>query len=597
MKKIVNSIIALAACALCLFSCKEDDELTTTLSIDKTDIAMGADGGVEQVTVSGDVNWQTSTDASWIKMTPAAGSGPGICEIKVDSSVLAGFREAEVIFYSSNNAIQKVKVVQAGYEKGVFVENADQEIVVENSADADKRFFEVTMTANVNFSVQVESSGWLTYKDKVPEYDYGMRPRTFKQRFEWTINTAESDRTAKITITPDEGDPVVLNVRQKSAPKITDDRAGDSLAVLAIYDSMKGMMGWDASENMMYWEGVELWEATDPEVKEKPELLGRLKSVRFQLFDTNESLPYQVKYLKTARSIYFSGNANTFLKSIKLGKEIGELAQYGNLKELTISAYGLVELPDNFKDLGKNLEMLDLSSNNFHEGELNVLSPANFPKMRVLRLNKINRYDTTKDLTKVTENDSVGLRWFTGYAYEKPSLAENIPSYVDRTFFMQLMKWSTLEELSLSLNLLEGELPSDEDLIKAGFATYTEADFDKSQATTEEAKKFIDTISTAKPYLLGAPKVWPKMKSLSINLCFLTGKLPDWVLYHPYLAYWNPFSLVFTQETGAINTLGDKAGFSNEPTNLNNYTTIGKEKSYYDYYPLRVPQIGSYEDE
>lgn len=592
MKKIVNSVVALMVCAVCLFSCKEDEELVTTLSIDKSEITMNADGGVELVTVSGNVNWQTSTDASWVKLTPSAGSGPGICEVSVDSSVIAGFRETEIRFYSSNNAYKTIKVVQAGYEKGIYIENADQEIVLENSADADKRFLEVTMTANVNFTVNVESSGWLTYKDEVPDYDYGDRPRTFKQRFNWTINTSESERTAKIVITPDEGEVITLNVRQKSAPKITDNRAGDSLAVLAIYDSMKGMLAWDASENMMYWDGVELWEATDQEVIDNPDLLGRLKSVRFRLFDTNETLPYQVKYLRTARSIYFSGNTNTFLKSIKLdGEFVDSLAKHGNLKELTISAYGLVELPSNFKDLGKTLECLDLSSNNLKNGQLDVITKENFPKLKRLRISKINRYDTTKDLTKVTEKDSVGFRWCTGY------VDYQLPGAIDKTYFMKLLKWDALEELFLSLNLLEGRLPSDKELLEAGFPKYTEDDFNKDLAETEEAKKFIDTISTAKPYLLGAPKIWPKMKALSINLCFLTGELPDWILYHPYLGYWNPFSLIFAQEIDAINSNGDKAGFSNEPTNLSNYESIGKEKSYYDYYPKMKPTIGGDEEE
>ena len=106
---------------------------------------------------------------------------------------------------------------------------------------------------------------------------------------------------------------------------------------------MNGIFEWDASENMMYWEGVELWKATDKEAKDNPKLLGRLKSVKFRLFETYESIPYQIKHLWTAKSISFSGNSNIFLKSIKLGPEICELAGEGKmLKELTISAYGLV---------------------------------------------------------------------------------------------------------------------------------------------------------------------------------------------------------------------------------------------------------------
>lgn len=84
------------------------------------------------------------------------------------------------------------------------------------------------------------------------------------------------------------------------------------------------------------------------------------------------------------------------------------------------------------------------------------------------------------------------------------------------------------------------------------------------------------------------------MKSLSLNLSFLTGKLPKWLLYHPYLAYWNPYSMIFQQELSAINSNGDKVGFSNEPTSLSNYSNTGyTEGSYYEVYPGRKPD---YED-
>ena len=150
---------------------------------------------------------------------------------------------------------------------------------------------------------------------------------------------------------------------------------------------------------------------------------------------------------------------------------------------------------------------------------------------------------------------------------------------------MNLLKWEDLEELSLALNLLEGEFPTDEEL--GDFPKYTQ-EYINSAVNR-------DTISTnADKYLLangGAPLVWPKMKSLSLNLCFLTGKLPKWILYHPYLAFWNPYSMIFTQETGAINSAGMKAGFDAEPTSLSNYSNLGEDfqYSYYDLYPKLLP--------
>lgn len=574
----------LSVLALCLYSCKEDDDIASEFSLDKEEITIGENGGIEIVNVGGNVKWQTTTNATWVRVVPSSGVGAASCEIQIDSSVVADFRNAEIQFMVQGLAAPKIlKVVQAGYAKGVFVENADQEIVIENSAEYGKRYYDLQMTANTNFSVSVISDGnWLRYKDRVPTYEYGDRPRTFTQRFEWDMNVSESERTAQITITPEEGEPVVLQVRQKAAPKITDDRAGDSLALLSIYKSMNGMLAWNEGENMMYWDGVELWKATDGVDKS---LIGRVKSVTFRMFETYESLPYQVKYLKTAQSITFSGNANTFIKSIKLGPEICELAQYGKLKELTISAYGLSELPDNFKDLGKNLELLDLSSNNFEDG-LEVINKANFPKLRILRLNKINRYDTTKDLTQVEDNDTIGFRWYTGFGEG----FESLPAKTNRTFFKSLLQWDTLEELSLTMSLLQGELPSDEEVKSVvGNKVYT---WDYIQQT------YGDSISQAdaNKYLLangGAPMVWPKMKVLSLNLSFLTGKLPKWILYHPYLAYWNPYSMIFQQELSAINSNGKKVGFDNEPISLNNYSNTGYTESYYEVYPGRKPD---YED-
>ena len=564
--------------------------------------------GMETIQVSGDAKWQTTIDATWVRVLPSNGVGSTLCEVKVDSSVVAEPRYAEIMYMAEGGTTKTVKITQTGYMKGVFVENADQEIVIENSGEYGKRYYDLKVTANIELDVAVdfEAGGaeWLKYNKRDINYDYGDRPRTFNLRFDWLTNVQESERTATVTITPkgddaNVADPLVLKFRQKSAPKITDDRAGDSLAILAIYESMNGIFEWDASENMMYWEGVELWKATDKEAKDNPKLLGRLKSVKFRLFETYESIPYQIKHLWTAKSISFSGNSNIFLKSIKLGPEICELAGEGKmLKELTISAYGLVELPDGFAEFGKNLEMLDLSSNNFeykddntfNKNGLGVINYTNFNKLKKLRLNKITRYDTTRDLSQVAETDSVGFRWNTGFG----TFANEPTQVTNSEYFKMLLKWEQLEELSLSLNLLEGELPSDKQLIEElNIEPYTESFLNEMPYYTDSISK-----TDADRYLLkvdnetgkAAPRVWPKMKSLSLNLNFLTGKLPKWILYHPYLTYWNPFSMIFTQETDAINTDKEKAGFEAEPTNLSNYTNLGYSESYYDVYPGRKPK-------
>lgn len=628
MKRFLNIIMVISACMVLAVSCKEEDNVVSEFSIDKTEIAVGADGGSELLEIKGNVKWQGTSECSWLKFSPSNGEGAATCEVLVDSSVVAEPREGVITFMAAGQTTATtVKVMQMGYAKGVFVSEEDRTISVENSAKLEERFFEVTMMANVNFDVRVNNlpaedgtvsdKEWLKYKKETPNYDYGDRPRLLKLHFDWEINMTEKARTAEVIITPQEtsdteGDGTIkLVVTQKPAPVITDDRAGDSLALLSIYSSMNGIFTWDASENMRYWEGVELWEATDKCIKIEAngtinysapvseDLIGRLKSVEFIAFETKESLPYQVKYLKTAESITFSGNSNTFLKDIVLGNGICELAKHGNLRNLAIRAYGLVGLPENFTEFGQTLVSLDLSSNNFEvmgkSGStingvkvlgIESITQENFPHLRSLYLNKINRYDTTKDLSAYKgKDDKLGFRWTTGYGDEFPGPSDGY----DNTYFKELLQWENLEYLSLSLNMLDGELPSDQDLLDLGIEPYKAEDI--NNAANE------DTIGNeiARDYLIGAPKVWPRMKKLSLNLNFMTGKLPDWILYHPYLSFWDPFTMIFQQELSttsskAKNTKGEViTKFSNEPTNLSNY---GEGKtSYYEMYPLRKPQI------
>lgn len=627
MKRFLNIIMVISACMVLAVSCKEEDNVVSEFSIDKTEIAVGADGGSELLEIKGNVKWQGTSESSWLKFSPSNGEGAATCEVLVDSSVVAEPREGVITFMAAGQTTATtVKVMQMGYAKGIFVSEEDRTISLENSAKLEERFFEVTMMANVNFDVRVNNlpdedgtvsdKEWLKYKKETPNYDYGDRPRLLKLHFDWEINMTEKARTAEVIITPQEtsdteGDGTIkLVVTQKPAPVITDDRAGDSLALLSIYSSMNGIFTWDASENMRYWKGVELWETTDKYIKIEAdgtinysapvpkELIGRLKSVEFIAFETKESLPYQVKYLKTAESITFSGNSNTFLKDIVLGNEICELVKYGNLRNLAICAYGLVGLPENFTEFGKTLVSLDLGSNNFEvmgKGGTTIdgvkvigiesITQDNFPYLRKLDLTKINRYDTTKDLSAYKgKDDKLGFRWTTGYGGDGfPGPSDGY----DNTYFKELLQWENLEYLSLSLNMLDGELPSDQDLLNLGIKAYTQSDIDNA------ANK--DTIEDAKKYLIGAPKVWPRMKKLSLNLNFLTGKLPDWILYHPYLSFWDPFTMIFQQELSttsskAKNTKGEIiTKFSNEPTNLSNY---GEDKiSYYEMYPKRKPQI------
>ena len=101
------------------------------------------------------------------------------------------------------------------------------------------------------------------------------------------MNVVPAVRVAKVHLVPVKAedqlvdadgkpiDDVILTVRQKAAPKIEDNRAGDSLSVIMINQKLGSIATFDSSDNMRNWSGVTLWEATDDFVKTHPDALGR----------------------------------------------------------------------------------------------------------------------------------------------------------------------------------------------------------------------------------------------------------------------------------------------------------------------------------
>ena len=263
-----------------------------------------------------------------------------------------------------------------------------------------KRHFEAVITANVPFKIVYE---WLTEKQPKadqPEEDKSLkdwlwvekknepvfnmesaRLKTYKVRFEWKMNPEWIERQAKINFEPlkeglkfDEEITITpILVTQAASPVITDDRAGDSLAIQTIHERLQSDIAFNFSENMMYWENVTLWKRTDQDLP-SPEAVGRVRSVNFGTVTIKESLPQEVKYLKYLETFQVYGNANTMLLNIALENHICELKY---LKNLQIGGYGLVSLPEDFKKLGQTLVSLDLSANNF-TGVPAVLTKENF---------------------------------------------------------------------------------------------------------------------------------------------------------------------------------------------------------------------------
>ena len=561
MKKFLHLSIVLVATAVLFTSCREEGDEIIGFSVDKAEagLSLPAEGGTEFLQVISATEWTVTSNKPWVSVSPANGLGSVKCSVLVDSTLVNGVREAKLTFETMEGERKTVTVFQGGYAKQVILEDSVKTIPSSTNSIAD-RYFKATVNANVNFRLHiVDSLGtpvkWIVPKqmEVKPNLDRGSRLRATTIQFDWKINSDTLNRVAYIQFLPlDENDVLqradVLAITQEAAPVISDDRAGDSLAVVSIMNRLQIMNPWDVSENMQHWNNVTLWEATDEDLPD-PKAVGRVRSANFKMCHTEESIPQEIRYLKYLETLNIYSNVNTMFLSIDLGSDICELK---HLKHLQIGAFGLVSLPEDFWKLGETLESLDLNSNNFSEVPA-VLTKENFPRLKLLNLLACRRWAVYDLRKKDTYDDGIGMHFHTA----------------DNDGLKRLLLWDTLEELRLSNNYIEGELPTFFTTTVAGDTVWDEG----VELWTVEDVAGNDTIKN----LVGWPKILPNMDLLSLNLNFFTGNAPDWLLYHPRLLDWYPESLIFMQKENGYDSNGKLVKFDNEPTNY---------EYYYKFFPL-----------
>ena len=617
-------------------SCSDSDDVDIPggLSIDKEQIEIGAQGGSEQLAIAASQNWVANVDEPWLMLTPANGVGSTTATVVADSTLMNGRRTTDIAFIGDNGQRRIVSVVQFGYGKQIDIKEPTVEI--ENSESYDKRAFESLISANVECKIgkieysfegdmtdaekaenEKEREGWLLNskdEDKLTGTNIGIvldrkaRPRSVKFKFRWAMNVVPAVRVAKVHLVPVKAedklvdadgkptDDVILTVRQKAAPKIEDNRAGDSLSVIMINQKLGSIATFDSSDNMRNWSGVTLWEATDAFVKDHPEALGRVRSVKFSMVNlkSGETLPKEVGNLKFLESFSVAANENNQIREVKLGDEICSLKY---LKNLTVQAYGLTQLPANFVNLGKSLESLNLVSNNFNKLSdiTNIVNEKNFPKLRNLILYAQRRTDVLIDIASLGKKNASGVYVYNNYPI---GLYGKVNAGADRQALLKLLTWDKLNTLELSYSFLEGELPTDEEMDAALKAAGKATQYSKSDFSTNK-EDYLDKLvgDTCKWLLSGkvnpvtckhkdgsvvskdvypyqVPRVLPNCRQLSLNLNFFTGKVPNWILFHPHLVEWNAPTMIFNQQPKGKNSDGAAVGFSNMT-----------EDSYsYDYY-------------
>ena len=540
--KMKYNIVLVAVMALFAVAACTQDAGVVDFKSDRNTIEIGATGGVEKVHISSADEWVASVGMQqngepnpWITVSPANGRGSVTCDFIIDSALTVNPRSAVVTIQNiTTNKTQRILINQKGYDYSVEIDKAEANI--KRYAAYGERYFDVVVRSNFDFKVEIPDSekNWLSYESYKLDLNRGVRPREVKVRFNWKINNQARERLADVKFLPVEDIEVaksdILSVRQEAAePIVPDTRAGDSLSLLNIANTMQCWSQYDTSTTMDRWNGVTLWEERMEGCR--PEWVGRVKRVEIFLCNSYEGLPYEIQYLTAADEIFIFSNENSMLKNINIGEHICKLT---NLKRLTVGAFGLTELPESFADL-KSLEFLDLGSNNFQKIP-EIITKENFPNLRALVMNAQQRHAVSDLSNTVHDMEKIG-----GLISE-----EKFPEH--------LLKWG-LDTLVLSVNYLHGALPS----------------FENDPEVEKWSEEEVIAADTLPRELIGTPKVMPTTKTFRINYNRLSGDVPTWLLMHPALDWWVPFSLVFPQE--GRDAEGVKAGFTNAPANLVDYYT------------------------
>lgn len=672
MNKLTWSLIL---CTGLFTACSDDDEPVGLgeITVDKTEIAVGPEGGSELIEVTTSDSWVAQVAAPWVMVSPANGNGSMESKVNIDATLEYQSRSTDLLYRTANGKSQTVTVTQLGYGKQIYLK--ENVVEVESSADYEKRLVDFTITANVECIIakveyefetngvelteaemaeaEKEKGGWLLrrigkneikledlketvvtdQRDLGIVLDEGSRPRTVKLNCRWNMNIIPWVRVAKIYLAAknpedqlvnDKGenvDHVILTVKQKAAMKIEDNRAGDSLAIVLINEKVRSMYPIETSENMRNWTGVTLWKETDENVPEGA--VGRVRSVAFSMVNIADGdvLPREVRYLKYLESFSIASNDNSQIRNVKI---CDELCNLEHLKNLTVKAYGLQELPENFKNL-ESLEVLDLSFNGFTslDALTQVINKANFPNMRKLHLYGQRRNDVITDLQQ-SQNDSYLYNGYPLGLHFKMN-GNGSDDQKETNAFLKLLTWEELEALELSYCFMEGTLPTDEQMEAALIAAQKPPHYTLDDFSTTDKDYLTKLVGDTCRWLLDEKKgvtrknangeeietitgqqvlrVLPRARAFSVNLNFFTGELPNWILFHPHFAEWRPTALVFNQQEKGKNSDGEPVGFSNIDADNYNFSYYYGAKpddddaAYPLYYSLYVASTGDEKEE
>ena len=182
MKKVFVFLLSAAAV---LAACTKASDTATRLEVDATEITVGDNPEVAQLTVTADGPWKMEISEDWVVASRLSGSGTAKVKFAVMKNADYSSREA-VATVRSGNLSKEVKLVQA--QKNWIA-------VDDTSIDLGYEAGEYTLTLQTNVPLQAESSAdWLTIVSTK-----GLVDETYT--LSYSLNPGRESRLAQVRFT------------------------------------------------------------------------------------------------------------------------------------------------------------------------------------------------------------------------------------------------------------------------------------------------------------------------------------------------------------------------------------------------------------